>query len=125
MPLVLRSQVDIRALAHVPDQAPTGSARWWRVSSGTQRDLAFRVGYHNEVTSVLDELINRMSQYKPWFLKGVPLATLGLFSLGLTLLAVGSFASSLLNGGERQIKWPWIPAASLIIIAVTLWFVLG
>lgn len=89
------------------------------------RDLAFRVGYHYEVTSVLDELINRMSQYKPWFFKGVPLATLGLFSLGLTLLAVGSFASSLLNGGERQIKWPWIPAASLIIVAVTLWFILG
>jgi hypothetical protein len=89
------------------------------------RDLAFRVGYHNEVTSVLSELINRMSQYKPWFFKGVPLATLGLLSLALALLAVGSFTSSLLRRGERQIEWPWIPAAGLIIVAVSLWFVLG
>ena len=90
-----------------------------------QRDLTFRVGYHNEVTSVLSELINRMSQYKPGFFKGVPLATLGLLSLALALLAVGSFTSSLLRRGERQVEWPWIPAASLVIVAVTLWFVLG
>ena len=89
------------------------------------RDLAFRVGYHNEVTSVLSELINRMSQYKPWFFKGVPLATLGLLSLALALLTVGSCTSSLLRRGERQVEWPWIPAASLIIVAVSLWFVLG
>lgn len=88
-----------------------------------RRDLAFRVGYHNQVTSVLSELINRMSQYKPWFFKGVPLATLGLLSLALALLAVGSFTSSLLRRGERQVEWPWIPAASLIIVAVTLWFI--
>ncbi len=90
-----------------------------------ERDLAFRVRYNNEVTSVLDELINRMSQYKPWFFKGMSLATLGLLSLGVTLLAVGSFASSLISDRERQIGWPWISAASLIIVTVTVWFVLA
>ena len=90
-----------------------------------QRDLAFGVGYHYDVPSVPDELVNRVSQYKPWFFKGIPLVTLGLLTLGATFFAVGFFTSSLLRRGEPQVEWPWIPAASLIIVAVSLWFVLG
>lgn len=89
-----------------------------------QRDLALRVGYHEEVTSVLRGLVNRLSQYKPWFFKGGFLAFIGLASLSLTLLAVGSFTSSLLNHREGIAQWAWMPPAALVIATVTLWFVL-
>lgn len=47
--------------------------------------LSFRPVYRNE-TFFADfiELIQRMSQYKPWFLKGALLAGIALLSIGLT-----------------------------------------
>ncbi len=88
-----------------------------------QRDLAFRLEYHYQATGVLVELVNRMSQYKPWFFKGGFLVAIGLLTLASTLLAVGYFAVCWLSPAERQVRWPWIAPASLIIIAVTVWFV--
>lgn len=90
-----------------------------------QLDLTFRVGYENPPKAgVLRELVNRMSQYKPWFFKGAALSALGLLSLAFIILAVGSFTSSLLNDKDARVSWAWVPVASTIIVAVSLWFVL-
>ncbi len=88
-----------------------------------QRDLAFRLGYHQDVTSVLHELSNRLSQYKPWFFKGGFLAVPGLTSLGLTLFAVGYFAAGVLDDNRRLWRWAWTPVWALVMAAVILWFV--
>lgn len=82
-----------------------------------QLDLTFGVGYQNrQVTSILGELIDRTSQYKPWFFKGAALPALGLLSLTLILLTVGSFSSSMFSSWGPRSSWAWIPAAFLIII---------
>ena len=87
-----------------------------------QRDLAFRLGYHQDVTSILHEVTNRMSQYKPWFFKGGFLAVPGLASLGLILFAVAYFVSSALDEKGGLVRWAWMPAWALVMIAVTVWF---
>jgi hypothetical protein len=88
-----------------------------------RRDLVFRVGYRDEVSSVMRGLVDRLSQYKPWFFKGGFLAAAGLASLSLTMLAVGYFASSLPNPRGGAAQWAWAPVWVLVMIAVTLWFV--
>ena len=92
----------------------------------SQLDLAFRLGYKNRrVSSVSGELLDRMSQYKPWFFKGAALSALGLLSLAFIVLAVGSFTSSLLNDKDTRVSWAWIPVASTVIVAFSLWFILS
>lgn len=87
--------------------------------SQRQLDLAFRLGYKNrQLTSVSGELLDRMSQYKPWFFKGVALPAFGLVWLTLVLLTVGSFSSSLFSSRGPFSSWKWILIASLIIIVI-------
>jgi hypothetical protein len=61
-------------------------------------DIALRIGYRNQTTDVTGELLGRMSQYKPGFLKGEALVILTGLSLVLTIAAVGYFAFSLMDG---------------------------
>lgn len=89
-----------------------------------ERDLAFRLGYHEDVKSVLHEVMNRLSQYKPWFFKGGFLVGFGLVSLSLTSFMVGYFASSLPSPKGGAAQWAWAPVWALVMVAVTLWFVL-
>ena len=65
-----------------------------------------------------------MSQYKPWFFKGSALSALGLLALAFIMLAVGSFTSSLLTDKDTRESWGWIPVASIVIVAASLWLIL-
>jgi hypothetical protein len=88
-------------------------------------DLTFRVGYENPPRDgALGEILNRMSQYKPRFFKGVALAALAFLAFASGMLAIGSFTSSLLADKDRRRSWLWVPTASAVIVAVCLWLVL-
>ena len=86
-----------------------------------QLDLAFQTGYQNrQVPSVAGELVDRMSQYKPWFFKGAALPVFGLLALSLILLTVGSFFSSLFSGRQPRPSWAWLPIACLSMVTLIL-----
>ena len=86
-----------------------------------QLDLAFQTGYQNrQVPSVAGELVDRMSQYKPWFFKGAALPVFGLLALSLILLTVGSFFSSLFSGRQPRPSWVWLPIACLSMVTLIL-----
>lgn len=64
-------------------------------------DLVLAVAYQNEDVVIRGELLNRMSQYKPDYLKGPFLATIGILAFGLSLLAYAVFVGSMVNHTER------------------------
>lgn len=63
-------------------------------------DLVLAVAYENEGVVIREELLNRMSQYKPDYLKGTSLAIIGLLAFGLSVLAYAVFVGSLSGNTE-------------------------
>jgi hypothetical protein len=86
-----------------------------------EREMAFQVGYHDEIPSVMEGLANRLSQYKPWFFKGSLLAVPGLASLGLVLFAVGFVAAGVLGERNGLLAWAWTPAWALSLLVCSVW----
>lgn len=60
-------------------------------------DLVLTLRYRANVHSALDELVNRTSQYKPWFFKTSALRMLSIIAFVVTLLAVGAVTRSVLR----------------------------
>jgi hypothetical protein len=62
-----------------------------------------------------------MSQYKPWFFKGTLLGLIALISMGLGLLAIGSFAAHITDEGGQS--WRWLPPVLAVIAASWAWVI--
>lgn len=83
-------------------------------------DLAMQIVYSTGSAPVGEELVNRLSQYKPFFFKGIALVTLGLISLALASASFGGMATGVVPGSPPDdYRWRWV-LASVIALAVLL-----
>jgi hypothetical protein len=69
-------------------------------------DIVAKLEYHSPIKGVLDELVNRTSQYKPRFFKGVNLMVLALLALVVMLVAGVAVATSLLKLEDENASRP-------------------
>ena len=79
-----------------------------------------QIVYSTGSAPVGEELVNRLSQYKPVFFKVIALVTLGLISLALASASFGRMAAGVVPGSPPDdYRWRWI-LASVIVLAVLL-----
>jgi hypothetical protein len=84
------------------DPYPRGRAHVEGVPKRTL-DLVSRLRYQADTHGILDELVNRVSQYKPLFFKGLRLKALAILALAISLVAVAAVAGSILWPGRTSI----------------------
>lgn len=82
-------------------------------------ELVMRVVYSIETGGVGEELVNRMSQYKPEAVKGLVLVFTGFAGAALAVLAVGVCARRPLeeSGGQR-FPWAWVAVSVVSCLAL-------
>jgi hypothetical protein len=65
-------------------------------------DLVLTLEYHSQIEGVLNELVNRTSQYKPRFFKGARLIVLAFLALIIVLLAANAVTMSIFTLEDRR-----------------------
>ena len=82
------------------------------------RELTMRVAHASGPASVSEELVNRMSQYKPELVKGASLVFLGALSVVLALMSIAYFTVGLAQRIEPEFQWPWVAISLVFVIGL-------
>jgi hypothetical protein len=83
------------------------------------RELVMQVVYSIETGGVGEELVNRMSQYKPEAVKGLVLVLTAFAAAALAALAVGMCTRRpLAESGQQGFPWAWVAASVLACLAL-------